>query len=553
VHNGVATFNNLSLTKAGSYSFAFTASGLPQITSNKITVSPAAATHLVFAQQPAGTVAGTKLHAIIVDLEDQYGNLATGASSTVTLTLSDGSQLSGTTAVNAHDGVATFSDLTATEAGTHKFSASGSSLSGATSNTFQIIAGRPALLVVTKQPTNGMAGQDLAPVDVQIRDSYGNLVTYDTSNITASLSGAGLNGKTKVAVVNGVATFDSLSISEPGNSVSLNFTDSNPSIAQAVSSLFTIQASPATQLVFGPVTMSAKAGTTIPTFVVKVEDQNLVVTGDNSTIITIKASGGTAIQGVSSIKVTNGVAMFSGLSIAKAGQFTFTASNGTSTADSRSFTISPAAGAETSDNTSSDSNTTQPQLAFSTEPVDAIAGKKLSPIKIQTLDASGNLDATGRSRITLNISSGGQLYGKTTAIVKNGVATFKGLSIHEAGTYTLEATDPGFAGAESAQFTISPGAAKKVVFLSQPTSAVSGTPFNVSVELTDPYGNAVQTGSAHLVLRPHSNDAAKLNQSAAINDGLASFDGVTLSSAGGYALQVIDGKAQATFHRFNVR
>ena len=82
-------------------------------------MTPAAATHLAFVQQPGNATAGAILSpAITVQLLDANNNVVTSDNSTqVTITLGanpGGATLSGTTTVTVHNGVATFSNLCST-------------------------------------------------------------------------------------------------------------------------------------------------------------------------------------------------------------------------------------------------------------------------------------------------------------------------------------------------------------------------------------------------------------------------------------------------------
>jgi autotransporter-associated beta strand protein len=86
------------------------------------TVTPAAANHLVFLQQPTDTTAGqTIAPAVMVAVVDQFGNVVTGGNSdTVTLAIGNnpsGGMLSGTLTVAFVNGIAAFTDLSIDKAG----------------------------------------------------------------------------------------------------------------------------------------------------------------------------------------------------------------------------------------------------------------------------------------------------------------------------------------------------------------------------------------------------------------------------------------------------
>src|SRR5205814_210962 len=82
---GVATFSNISMKVAGAYTLK-AADGALATASKSITIFPAAAVKLVITQQATFAIAGVKLSpSLVVKVEDAFGNVATGNSSTVTL------------------------------------------------------------------------------------------------------------------------------------------------------------------------------------------------------------------------------------------------------------------------------------------------------------------------------------------------------------------------------------------------------------------------------------------------------------------------------------
>jgi streptogramin lyase len=154
--DGVATFSNLSLTKAASgYTLDVSASGLAGATTTAITVTPAAATQLAITTQPDATVKVNSAFGLQASIEDQYGNVVTTATSTVNVAFANnptGATLGGTVAVTANQGVATFSGLTINKTGNgYTLQVSSSGLTSATTSAVNvtktgkdsIIAGTP--------------------------------------------------------------------------------------------------------------------------------------------------------------------------------------------------------------------------------------------------------------------------------------------------------------------------------------------------------------------------------------------------------------------------
>jgi S-adenosylmethionine hydrolase len=235
--NGVATFSNLSLTTAGTYTLLASDNGVTSATSIKFSVSAAAACKVVFGQQPSNVTAGSAITPpVTVYVEDKYGNIVTTDSSRVTLSVATGltgCSNSGSTIVQAKNGVATFSSYQLTEAGKYTLQATDGRLSPAISSGFVVTAGAPAQLVFIQART---CQKHNNPFEIQVamEDRYGNICTNDNSTITLSLGthpkNGVLAGVLSAATVNGVATFKGLSVNVAGDYTLLATTNSIPII-----------------------------------------------------------------------------------------------------------------------------------------------------------------------------------------------------------------------------------------------------------------------------------------------------------------------------------
>jgi hypothetical protein len=120
---GQHTFDGLVLRRAQTLTVTGTDTGNDSITgTTAFTITPAAADHLLFLQQPTDTAAGQTISpAVMVAVVDAYGNVETG-DNTDTITLSIGTNpgggtLSGTLTLTVLNGVATFTDLSIDQAG----------------------------------------------------------------------------------------------------------------------------------------------------------------------------------------------------------------------------------------------------------------------------------------------------------------------------------------------------------------------------------------------------------------------------------------------------
>jgi hypothetical protein len=126
--HGVAIFWDLYITTAGPYTLKATDGADTSALTHGFKITPAAPARLVFVDEPGSTGAGDRIGPVVVDIEDQYGNLETGFNSTVTLFLETNGRkgegvLLGTTRVRAVDGVAMFSNLSISAGGTYRLEA----------------------------------------------------------------------------------------------------------------------------------------------------------------------------------------------------------------------------------------------------------------------------------------------------------------------------------------------------------------------------------------------------------------------------------------------
>ena len=175
----VATFSNVKLNTAGSYTLTAGDGSLTSATSSSFAVSAASASKVVYGVQPSNATAGVAdSPSIVVDVEDQFGNIVTSDSSSVALTVASGpGSASGTLTVAASSGVATFSNVKFDTVGNYTLAASDGSLGGVTSNSFSITAASAWQFAFLVAPANAIAGTALNPaVQVVVQDAFGNTV-----------------------------------------------------------------------------------------------------------------------------------------------------------------------------------------------------------------------------------------------------------------------------------------------------------------------------------------------------------------------------------------
>jgi hypothetical protein len=289
-----------------------------------ITVTVGEAARLTFGQQPTTTTVDSAIDPpVTVRIEDDGGNLV---SSTATVTLSlgtnpSGAALGGTVSRAAVNGVATFDDLSLDQVGEgYRLAASSGTLAGATSDAFDITVGAPARLTFGQQPTTTTVDSAIdPPVTVRIEDDGGNLVS-STATVTLSLgtnpSGAALGGTVSRAAVNGVATFDDLSLDQVGEGYTL--AASSGTLAGVTSDAFHITpARVAAQLVYGQQPTTTVVDSVIaPPVTVRIEDKDGNLVTDAGLEVTIQlAANRSGLGGTLSVTPIGGIATFDDLTI----------------------------------------------------------------------------------------------------------------------------------------------------------------------------------------------------------------------------------------------
>ncbi len=303
---------------------------------------------LAFAQQPASTTAGTTLAAVKVDVETGTGSLLSSDTSTVTLAIATGptgGTITGATTAAAIGGVATFSNLSFSTAGTYTLTATDSAATSVTSASFSITAPAANQLAFAQQPSAGTTAAALAPVKVDVDSAAGALLGSDTSTVTLAVAsgpaGGTLTGTPSVAAVAGVATFTNLVFSVPGTYL-LTATDGGD--AAATSAAFSITSPTATPtLTFAVQPTTVAAGAVLPSIVVDVTDgSGNLLTTDVSTVTLALSSTAATLGGTTAVAAVGGVATFSNLTVSAAGTYTLTAGDGSDVPGTSSpFTVTP--------------------------------------------------------------------------------------------------------------------------------------------------------------------------------------------------------------------
>ncbi len=276
---------------------------------------------------------------------------ATPADFAARVTWGDGSTSAGTITVNGAgsfevDATHTYQQVGSYAASVTVFNAH-RPLQTATSSataSFTATVGAATHLAFVQQPATAFVGQPITPaVTVAVEDSNDHLLTGDSSTVTLSLAsnnfGATLGGTVSAQAVNGIATFNNVSVSSPGTGLTLLAGDGNLTGAQSApfstpTHLVFLQ-QPSSQFVSQPLSPAVR---------VAVEDlNNQVVTTDNSSTVTLALAANVfqaTLGGTLSAQVVNGIATFSSLALNRPGTgYTLLAADSGLSAQSTSFNI----------------------------------------------------------------------------------------------------------------------------------------------------------------------------------------------------------------------
>ncbi|MBD65172.1 MAG: hypothetical protein CME62_08195 [Halobacteriovoraceae bacterium] len=566
--NGLATFNDIEIDKVGSgYTLDASASGLSAATSNGFEITSGTPTQLAFNVQPVDTVAGVNISpAITVEIQDSAGNIVTSATDTITLSFnSDASggsaTLSGTLAQAAVNGVATFSDINIDYAASgYNLSAQAAGLTDAISDDFAITSASATQLAIVQQPSDAQAGSVISPaITVEVLDAIGNRVTTATDNITlsfandASSGSATLGGTVTVAAINGLATFNDITIDKAASGYTLNATASG--LTSSTTTSFNITPGAKATLAFTQEPSHTQYGVDIaPAVSVEIVDSYGNRTSDTDSItlsINNNPSSGT-LSGTTTVSAVNGLATFSDLNIDNVGDgYTLDANaTGLTGATSSSFNIF----------------SIPTQLVITSEPTDTYNDFVIAPaITVEIRDASNNIVTSANDTVTLSFGtdpSGGSasIAGTTSIAAVNGVATFNDISIDTVNSgYTFSFSATGLTSATSTAFNITQAPATQLAFVQGPSDAIAGGNISpaITVELLDGNNNR-DTSATDTVTLSFANNAGSGTLGgtlsvAAIN-GVATFSDINIDkAAAGYTLSAnATGLSAATSNSFNI-
>ena len=581
ISGGMATITGLSIdqaTLAGqSYNLQATVSSGNSLTaalSPPITVTAQAASQLVVTSEPPGTVAAGDTiggaTGVIVSAEDQFGNVDPNFTGTVTVSLdrngiSTTTPLLGTLSEQAAAGVVTFSDLSidAAAGGYTIVATPTASMGGAVTTPFTVMAGVPTQLLISTQPVGPVTAGTPFNLVVAAADQFGNVNTsYGsagqtvTVQLTTPINGATLGGTLTLPVQNGTATFSNLTLNRPGSGDVITVSSSGLTGVVTTNPISVNVGAPEQLVVTSEPASQVTAGSASINFIVTAEDS-----GGNPTpytgLVTLSLGnnpGGSTLSGTTQVMAMSGQAIFTGLSLNKAGNdYTLLATGAGLAGVGVTGSIDVAAAAAD-------------RLVVSAPPPGVVAAAPSTfSLAVSAVDANGNPDPNYQGFVTLNLNdpSGvtATLGGTITLPVNNGVATFSDLTVNTvANGYTITATSNGFS-VTSPSINVTPAPVSQLVVTGQPSPnpVTAGQGFSVTVAAEDANGNVNTSfhGVISLTLANNPGGAAPINLTATAVAGVATFTNVSLNKATpaggqGYTLQASFGALSVTTNPITV-
>ena len=322
-------------------------------------------------------------------------------------------------------------------------------------------------------------------------------------------------------------------------------------LATGYSDLFDVVGGPATHFVFQTIGTTPAAwefGTPFVTpgtpfsVAVNAADQYGNTDPNFSGSVTVALANnpsGATLGGTLTATASEGLAEFSNLTLNKSGRgYTMSAAGESMTGTSAAFDAAD-------------------QLAITTAAPSTITAGTPFGLTVAAENSSGTVDTSFNGNVSITLTSFSDLptdvlQGQLTATAVNGVATFSGLTIDQAGDddLVLTGSDLTFT---SQLMMVNPGTATQLVVTSQPPLVTAGTPFSIDVSAEDAFGNldspysgnfyngmAGYNGNVTIALLNNPGGATLSGTlTATASGGLATFSGLSINNAdSGYTLQV---------------
>jgi hypothetical protein len=333
--DGLATFSTMTMSGTVGVEYTITfSSGSLKIVTQTAYVGVGPASQLAVTRSSVGTASGSVFTTQPqVSLQDAGGNLVSNHDENLYVEVLADSPVVVIGDISLHrvplvNGIATFTGIgisgtAGTSSLSYRLVEQGDPTVSAANQAITISVGIPTNLTITSASTTAPSGEAFGtPRVVTVRDSGGNLVTTNSSQITASVVGANgaLVGTSVVSASSGVATYSSLGVSGiTGTSVTIRYTALG---IGSVDEIILVSAGSAAKLAFAPGAETRGAAPSGGAFtnqpVIRAYDSggNFVetATGIVTAVIT-QINGAGDLVGSTTATMTNGVATFSDLGI----------------------------------------------------------------------------------------------------------------------------------------------------------------------------------------------------------------------------------------------
>jgi len=403
-------------------------------------------------------------------------------------------------------------------------------------------------LAFDTQPVNSLAGASI-PVTVRITDTYGNTVTSSTAAVTLeiqnnpSIGNAGvLSGTMTVDAVEGVATFNNISINKTGAGYTLKASAATPIVTTPVSNAFNITPAAIDHFTVVGITDPVIAGITTTPVVTAYDQFDNIKTNYTGTIVFSSAEPHHAEEIFPSnytfLVSDNGTKTFTnGVTLKTTGERSVTVTGDTKTGTQTAITVNPAA-----------------INHFTLAVNGTITAGTPFTVTATVYDEFGNVktDYTGDHTVLWTTTATSSLNGTARIIADNddvqtftvGVATIDGFTFfnsHETPTITI--TDGP---------TASPGTTDPITVLNAPLdnfkveagiTQSAGVPFSVTVTARDVYWNTAIDYAGSIRFKSSEDDVVTFPiglQSFSGLSGVREFTGIEIDQVGAYWLRAAD-------------
>ncbi len=482
----------------------------------------ASQTTVVAAPGTISASTGSSASTITVTARDQYGNVirgktvvlaATGNSNALVQPSPDTTTASGVASGTLSSTVAQAKTVSATVAGTAITQQATVTVSPAAAASLDFIV----------QPSNAAAGVAIAPpIQVEVRDQFQNRATAATPGIMLALNpnpgSATLGGTLPRTAVNGVATFDDITVDRAANGYRL--VASSAPLTAATSALFNVATAPATSIAINAGnSQTATVGTAVatPPSVIVRDQFNNPVAGVQVTFAA-GLGGGTVSPTTAVTSNASGIAAVTSWALGHtAGTNTLTASATGLTGSPVTFSATGTAGPATQIALNAGNNQTAP------------AGTQVAtPPSVLVRDQFNN--PVAGVAVTFAPASGSGTVNPTTPVTSDasGVAAVSSWTLGTApGTNTLTATASGLSGSPvTFTATGTTGAATQI--------AINGGNGQIAT-----VGTAVATPPSVIVRDQFNNPVAGVAVTFAVASGDGTVDPTTAVTTNGSGIAAV--------------